>query len=438
MLKTDFLSRLTSKQLKNNDYSLVPDKISVLEKLNILCNVHNQVYRQKAQAHYLKGHGCPLCANEKKRTGYDKIIERFKKVQPSDRGLDYSLVPKDITNKSRIPVICPIHGVFYTTVGIQLTGCGCPKCEKERTNRLQKSSRDQIITRISPSFPDLSYNLLPEKFSLKEKITLVCKYHGPFEIVANNHVNNRQGCRFCANERLAITRRIGRDNFILRALKIHGTEHYEYSLIPASFKIADYLNIRCNVHNYVFSQTGASHLNGAGCPICGKSLSHKEFELFEVAKSVCSDTVSKYKGWCRNSREEIDIFVPSKRVGFEFNGLYWHSTRIVSGSGELIFVRHQNYHLNKQIHAKENGIDLFFLWEDSNFSDSISIVKDVLNGVYKASVVDGFIDKDVCPSSIYLPDKCTIIKELPPSEKIRILRKTQYSTFGTGYWKIYQ
>jgi hypothetical protein len=437
MLKTDFLSRLTSEQLKNNDYFLVPDKINVLEKLNILCNVHNQVYHQKAQAHYLKGHGCPLCANEKKRTGYDEIIERFKKVQPSDRGFDYSLVPKDITNKSRIPVICQIHGVFYTTVGIHLAGCGCPKCEKERTNRLQKSSRDQIIARISPSFPGLSYNLLPEKFSLKEKIRLVCKYHGLFEIVANNHVNNKQGCRLCANERLSVARRIGRDNFILRSLKIHGNEHYDYSLLPKSFKIADYLTIRCNIHNFVFYQTGASHLNGAGCPICGKSLSRKELVLFDTVKRICPDTVSRYKGWYKDkNREEIDIFIPSKGIGFEFNGVYWHSTKIVSGSGKLIYTRHPYYHLDKQNHAKISGIDLFFLWEDSDFSETISIVRNILTGSFKAPIDNNLVDKDICPSSMYLPDDRIILEELPPSEKIRLLRGTYYSTFGAGYWKV--
>ena len=55
-----------------------------------------------------------------------------------------------------------------------------------------------------------------------------------------------------------------------------------------------------------------------------------------------------------NTRTEIDIFVPDKNVGFEFNGLFWHSEQY----------KCKTYHADKSLAALENGINLFHVWED--------------------------------------------------------------------------
>ncbi len=52
--------------------------------------------------------------------------------------------------------------------------------------------------------------------------------------------------------------------------------------------------------------------------------------------------------------KEIDIFFPDYNLGIEINGAYWHSTQ---------FKKDKNYHLNKTIHANENGIELLQYWD---------------------------------------------------------------------------
>ncbi len=51
---------------------------------------------------------------------------------------------------------------------------------------------------------------------------------------------------------------------------------------------------------------------------------------------------------------ELDIFIPSKNIGIEFNGLYWHS--------ELY--KNNNYHLNKTNICQNKNIRLIHIWED--------------------------------------------------------------------------
>lgn len=51
---------------------------------------------------------------------------------------------------------------------------------------------------------------------------------------------------------------------------------------------------------------------------------------------------------------EIDILLPDLNIGFEFNGVYWHSEKF----------KNKNYHLNKVSKSKEKNIDLITIWED--------------------------------------------------------------------------
>ena len=69
---------------------------------------------------------------------------------------------------------------------------------------------------------------------------------------------------------------------------------------------------------------------------------------------------------------EIDIFSREKKLGFEFNGLYWHSER--AGKTE-------NYHLNKTKICNDKGIRLIQIFEDEwHFKRNIiqSRIKNIL------------------------------------------------------------
>ena len=77
--------------------------------------------------------------------------------------------------------------------------------------------------------------------------------------------------------------------------------------------------------------------------------SQSEHELVEfIGKDLCltrdRTVISPY---------EIDIYVPSKKIGIEFNGSYWHSS----------IYKDKNYHFNKSKIAEKNGIRLIHIYE---------------------------------------------------------------------------
>lgn len=67
------------------------------------------------------------------------------------------------------------------------------------------------------------------------------------------------------------------------------------------------------------------------CNICYPNLanrSQKEEAIFKYVQSICPDAVANYR-FSPQSKREIDIYIPSKNIGIEFNGLYWHSEQVL-------------------------------------------------------------------------------------------------------------
>ena len=99
------------------------------------------------------------------------------------------------------------------------------------------------------------------------------------------------------------------------------------------------------------------------CTICypiGNQSSIKEKDLLNFIKLV-------YKGEVvENYRDnlEIDIYLPELKIGFEFNGLYWHSEEF----------KDKNYHVDKTNFFKENGIRIIHIWED-DWDNKCDIIK---------------------------------------------------------------
>jgi hypothetical protein len=104
------------------------------------------------------------------------------------------------------------------------------------------------------------------------------------------------------------------------------------------------------------------------CTICnpiGDSRSVKEEQLYEYIKLIYNKEVIKsYRDVL-----EIDIYLPELKIGFEFNGLYWHSEEW----------KEKNYHLHKTNHFRERGIRIIHIWEDDWVSKRTIIESQIKN-----------------------------------------------------------
>lgn len=77
-----------------------------------------------------------------------------------------------------------------------------------------------------------------------------------------------------------------------------------------------------------------------------------ETEILDLLSSWGIEAQHDVRGLLPNN-QEIDIYVPSRRVGIEFNGTYWHSD----------LYKPKNYHYAKTLAAEGAGIRLIHIYE---------------------------------------------------------------------------
>lgn len=153
------------------------------------------------------------------------------------------------------------------------------------------------------------------------------------------------------------------------------------------------------------------------CEICHKkNISHQEMEITKFLIDEC-----KITDVLRNVRDilsdgkEIDIYIPSKNIAIECDGLYWHSH---SSAREI----NDSYHLNKTTECEDKGIRLIHIFENE-WVNKQDIVRSRLLGILGK-----------CPTTIYAR-KC-IVKEVSYEDSIKFLNKNHLQGFVVSKYRI--
>lgn len=203
--------------------------------------------------------------------------------------------------------------------------------------------------------------------------------------------------------------------------------------------------LKCDLnenHNYEIHSSNYWNRNKNKNPLCticypiSENVSIKEKEVLNYIKSIYSNKIiSNYRDGL-----EIDIYLPDLNIGFEFNGLYWHSDLFMN----------KDYHLNKFNYFKNKNIDIIYIWEDEWIykNDIIkSLIKNILspnktiegNVIKEVSdlVIQEFINKNsiqnIIPSDIRLgyfhQDELISIMTFSKKENSYILNNFCYNKF---------
>lgn len=100
----------------------------------------------------------------------------------------------------------------------------------------------------------------------KNPVRIKCAEHGWFEQEAGRHMRGA-GCRKCADVLISINRAGTLDNFLSKSREVHG-DKYDYS--RAVYKRSNIkVTIICPDHGE-FDQLPNTHMQGSGCPACGR------------------------------------------------------------------------------------------------------------------------------------------------------------------------
>lgn len=273
------------------------------------------------------------------------FIEKAKKIHGEK--YDYSEVDY-VNNHTLIGIICREHGLFFQLPMSHLRGNGCKECRKDTKESFIKKA-------IKKHGEKYDYSMVIYQGS-KVKVLIRCKKHNKiFSQIPNAHLSSKYGgCPLCAKEINIAAQRMTQEEFIRRAIEIHG-DKYDYSKVFYINK-ESLIEIGCRKHG-IFKQRAGAHLRGQGCPFCRTfyKKSKKEQQVLEYIKTFYKKEI------INNSFDiiyplELDIFLPEINVAIEFNGTYWHKLK-----EEL----HPGSHKLKAKLCKEKNIKLINISEKS-------------------------------------------------------------------------
>jgi hypothetical protein len=177
------------------DYSKVEYENS-REKVTIICRSHGE-FTQKPHDH-MKGVGCPKCKavklSESKLTTTDNFILQALSVHKGK--YSYELVEyKGATSK--VSIICKIHGEFRQRPANHLQGQGCKKCSTILNTEKRRHSTEYFINK-SNEIHGYKYDYSSTCYKATNlKVKIICKEHGEFYQVANDHLRGF-GCKDCS------------------------------------------------------------------------------------------------------------------------------------------------------------------------------------------------------------------------------------------------
>ena len=163
------------------------------ENVCIICPEHGEFWQQPR--HHLSGSNCPIC-NPYHSLDLDAFLQKSREVH-GDK-YDYSKVMFK-GNRTKVCIICPIHGEFWQLPPNHMRGSGCPFCADEK----QRDTKEEFISKATKIHGD-RYDYSKVKYvNSQTKVCIVCKEHGEFWQKANDHVQGR-GCPICSHMRPSI------------------------------------------------------------------------------------------------------------------------------------------------------------------------------------------------------------------------------------------
>lgn len=271
---------------------------------------------------------------------------------------------------------------------------GCPICAKKArsvSNRLTKISGKAPLAITHPELVEEWVESIGEEFTPVEvtansnkQVRWKCKKCGGIYIAyIPNRAMKGSGCPYCAgiaclpgfNDLLTV-------NPLLAEEWSDKNNCLPSSVLPHSHKKVYW---KCVAGHPDFLATVKARTYGQGCPICAME-SHTSFSeqaIFFFLQKVFPDAKNRYK---YNNKVEIDIYIPSLKVGIEYNGYYAHRERIEQDINKRKFLLDEGikFYVVKEYKKEDeiNGAE-FYIPADHNFSKLDQLIIDIINSLDK-------------------------------------------------------
>jgi Protein of unknown function (DUF723). len=361
LTKEELISRFKTKHGDLYDYSRMVFT-GLRNSITIICPIHGE-FTQIAYNHQFCG--CKKCYEEGRAITKEKIIEKFKQIHGDLYDYSRILTPKNYADK--VEIICKKHGTFFKIVNNHIKGQGCPECYKE----LSRLNEENLIKQFRKVHGD-KYNYDKLVFNgWREKVIITCPIHGDFEQLIHTHKKGSE-CQQCGKIKQINAQTSNSSKLIDRFIKLH-EDKYLYGKVEYK-GMREKITITCPIHGD-FDQLPCNHLyNEHGCPSCSNNFSKPEEELRQFIQSLIPSAYKTRIGEII-PKQELDVYIPSRKIAFEFQGEYWHN--------ELYNHKVKERDERKRQSCQKLEIKLYEIWENdwnNNKEETKQKIREIIFG----------------------------------------------------------
>lgn len=398
--KDEFIKLANEVHNNKYDYSTINAKeVNTVNNIKIICPKHGGF--EQYLANHLKGHGCDTCAREKKAMNTKlKKAKAFFELAPKLHNNEFEYLSEYTGTKDKMKMRHKVCGhVFWQTPSNhthKTSPRGCPGCKDARTSKTKTRSLEYIKELFNKQHNNkYDYSLFTEyngDNTMKIKIICPVEGHGLFEQRIATHQKGTYGCPKCAIIANTLKQTKTFEDFVKDAKKVHGDR---YTYIKSTYKNTDEKTcIICWDHGEYWMQVSKHIYRGSRCPKCnhnGKSQLEKKL-LESIKKAFPSlHIIENEFGIIRSPRNfamELDIYILDINLAIEFNGVYWHSDKMINKKTDGYFKTATEKHNYKTNECKKKNIELIHIFEEDYrdkslqsklFNELVNIINEKVN-----------------------------------------------------------
>ena len=291
--------------------------------------------------------------------------------------------PQILTQGSHAKVwwICKKGHSYESQIKNRVSGNGCSYCAGKK---VLKGYND-----LETFYPQVAAEWNYQKncgispatvaFASNKKVWWICqKCGGEYETIIANRTLRGSSCPYCANQKVLI----GYNDLQSQSPDLAAEWSKKNIIKPTEVTVHSNKKVYwiCPLGHDDYMMSVKRRSNRQGCPICAQQsqTSFPEQAIYYYLKTAFPDIINRYIFDGR----EIDIFIPSKNIGIEYNGYFSHKEKLEKDSLKKKFFESVGISLiviKEYKHIEEKEQADFYIRERTTFNDLNCLIKEILS-----------------------------------------------------------
>lgn len=334
----------------NFDFSKFEWTNQLTHESTVMCNIHGE-YETDMKYLLESEYGCYDCGKEAisnnisstKISKASTIFFEYMNEYRPDQIIDETIYDGDM---SPTKIHCSIHGIVETTPSYLMgSEYECSACGKHIGAR--KSPLDINIIKDFVHTNHSHIKVISDSYTnvYAKDIEIECETHGKSYTNADMIFRSAYCCKKCGRDVHADKKSYSFD----QVNEMIQNKHPHIKCLEYTRSGTKDSKFECDKHGVFYHSFALVYGTKYGCIDCvPRNSSEGELQVLEFVKQYTDASKKRPFGF------EIDVYIPSKQFGIEYNGDYFHSD--VKGRGK-------DYHSHKTSVCNDNDVFLLHVWE---------------------------------------------------------------------------